>query len=136
MTRDRFEQGMTARQYLAQMVTNKERFVRALDDLTLGPGDVAVLERFGPARKILVLTEDWCGTSLAALPFVLKLAAGDSRVELRVFLREENPDLMDQYLKHGLYRAIPVVVFLDENLRELARFIERRPGENPEMKPL
>ncbi len=37
-------------------------------------------------------------------------------------------DLMDQFLKNGLYRSIPVFVFLDEDMNELARFIERRPA--------
>ena len=48
-------------------------------------------------------------------------------VEMRIFLRDENPDLMDQFLKNGLYRSIPVIVFLDEHMNEIARFIERRP---------
>lgn len=32
---------------------------------------------------------------------------------------------MDQYLKRGLYRSIPVFVFFDEDMNELARFVER-----------
>jgi hypothetical protein len=35
---------------------------------------------------------------------------------------------MDQFLKDGRYRSIPVFVFLDEDMQELARFIERRPA--------
>jgi thiol-disulfide isomerase/thioredoxin len=128
ITKSRFEQGLTARQYLDQMALNKDRFVRALDQVSLGPADRGVLERFGATRKILVITEDWCGTSIAALPYVFKLAEANPRVELRVFLRDANPDLMDQYLKEGRYRSIPVIVFLDDSLTELARFIERRPG--------
>jgi len=34
---------------------------------------------------------------------------------------------MDQYLKHGLHRSIPVIAFFDEHMNELARFIEERP---------
>ena len=127
LTRDRFAQGMTARQYLEQMELNRDRFVRALDAVALHSDDVKALERPGPTRKILVITEDWCGTSLAVLPYVFKLAEADPRVELRVFPRDANPDLMDRYRKDGRYRSIPVVVFLDEGLVELARFIERRP---------
>lgn len=128
MTEDRFEQGMTARRYVDQMSVNKDRFVRALDGVTLGPEDAKILERFGATRKILVITEDWCGTSLAVLPYVFKVAEADSRLELRVFLRDQNPDLMDRYLKDGRYRSVPVVVLFDEALTELARFIERRPA--------
>ncbi len=47
---------------------------------------------------------------------------------MRIFLRDANPDLMDQYLKNGLYRSIPVFVFFDEDMNELARFIEQRPS--------
>jgi thiol-disulfide isomerase/thioredoxin len=128
VTQARFEQGMTARQYLDQMSINRERFVHALDAVTLRPEDPALLERFGATRRILVITEDWCGTSLAILPSVFKLAEADPRVDLRVFPRDANPDLMDQHLKDGRYRSIPVIVFFDEGMVELARFIERRPA--------
>jgi hypothetical protein len=127
ITRERFAQGMTARQYLEQMDLNRDRFVRALDAVTLRPDDLRTLEGSRATRKVLVITEDWCGTSLAVLPYVFKLVEADPRVELRVFLRDQNPDLMDQYLKDGRHRSIPVVVFFDEALAELGRFIERRP---------
>ncbi len=43
-----------------------------------------------------------------------------------MFLRDANPDVMDQYLKRGLYRTIPVFVFFDEHMNELGRFMERQ----------
>jgi hypothetical protein len=33
------------------------------------------------------------------VPFVIKLVEGMPGVEMRIFLRDENPDLMDQFLK-------------------------------------
>ena len=125
ITKARFERGLTAQEYLDQMSANKERMRRALEAAPLGAGDLKIL---GAARRILVITEDWCGTSLGVLPYVFRLAEASPGVELRVFLRDDNPDLMDQYLKEGRYRSIPVVVFLDDAFTELARFIERRPG--------
>jgi hypothetical protein len=74
-----------------------------------------------------VITEDWCGTSLAHFPPLAKLVSGRPEIEMRIFLRDENPDVMDQFLKRGLYRSIPVFVFFDEHMNELARFIEQRP---------
>ena len=56
-----------------------------------------------------------------------KLVHGHPRVEMRIFLRDKNPDLMDQYLNQGIYRSIPVFAFFDENMNEVARFIERPP---------
>ena len=129
MTKDRFAQGLSLHDYIDRMTVNRERFVRALDTVTIGPADRALLERLGQPRKLLVITEDWCGTSLMYVPFVVKLAeSAGPGIELRVFLRDENPDLMDQYLKHGKYRSIPVFAFFDAEMRELARFIEQRPA--------
>jgi len=128
VTKERFAQGMTARQYIDQMSTNKARFLTALDSIAIGAEDVKLMERFATARNVLVITEDWCGAAIASLPFVVKLAEATPRIEMRIFLRDENPDLMDQFLKEGLYRSIPVFVFFDEDMNELARFIERRPS--------
>jgi hypothetical protein len=128
VTEERFGQGMTVAEYIAQMSMNKERLLAALDSTAIVPQDAQVLERFPATRKILVITEDWCGAAIASLPFVVKLAEGMPTIETRIFLRDDNPDLMDQFLKDGLYRSIPVFVFLDEDMHELARFIERRPA--------
>jgi hypothetical protein len=127
VTKERFEQGLTPTQYVAQMGMNRERFVRALDATTVRPEDAQVLERLNGTTRVLVITEDWCGTSLAYVPPVVKLVEGRPNIEMRIFLRDANPDLMDQFLKKGLYRAIPVVAFFDADMNELARFIEERP---------
>jgi hypothetical protein len=128
VTKERFGQGMTVREYIDQMSMNKARFLAALDSTAIGPGDDQVLERFAATRKILAITEDWCGAAIASLPFVVKLVEGKPSIEMRIFLRDENADLMDQFLKNGLHRSIPVFAFFDEDMNELARFIERRPA--------
>jgi hypothetical protein len=46
-------------------------------------------------------------------------------LNLRVFLRDQNLDLMDQYLNQGQFRSIPVFVLFDEEFREVGHFIER-----------
>ena len=128
MTRERFEQGMTLEQYIDHMSVNRERFVEALDETTIGPEDTRVLARLGKVRRVLVLSEDWCGTCLAHVPYVAKLVEGNASIEMRLFPRDQNLDVMDQYLKKGLYRSIPVFVFFDEHMNEVARFIETRPS--------
>src|SRR4030095_10065175 len=50
---------------------------------------------------------------------------GNPNIEMRIFLRDKNKELMDQYLNQGMYRSIPVFAFFDENMKEVARFIER-----------
>ena len=127
VTKERFEQGLTMEHYVDQMSINRERFVEALDATIIEPEEARVLERLGAARRVLVITEDWCGTCLAEVPFVAKLIEGRPGIEMRLFPRDANLDLMDQYLKKGLYRSIPVFAFFDEHMNEVARFIETRP---------
>lgn len=128
VTKQRFERGLTLERYIAQMTVNQERFVRALERTVIGPADARLLTRLGSPRNVLVITEDWCGTSLAHVPFVAKLVAGDPALQMRIFLRDTNVDLMDLYLKHGRHRSIPVFAFFDADMNELARFLEQRPA--------
>jgi hypothetical protein len=124
VTPERFAQGLTFAQYLAQMRTNKERFEQRMADALITPADLEAIR--GRKLKVLVITEDWCGDALVGFPAVARLVEGAPDVELRVFLRDTNPDVMDQYLKRGLYRTIPVIVFFDEHMNELARYMERQ----------
>ena len=63
--------------------------------------------------QVLVITEPWCGDSLALLPVVRKICEARSDWELKIILRDKNPELIDQYLTNGA-RAIPIFLFLDQ----------------------
>jgi thioredoxin family protein len=133
VTKERFKQGMTLDQYLAQMGTNKEKFVEFLGEIKIGPEDKQALDKLGKKLNLLVITEDWCGDALYNVPVLAKMVEGNPNIEMRIFLRDKNPDLMDQYLNQGLYRSIPVFAFFDENMNEVARFIERPPAQTEEL---
>jgi hypothetical protein len=125
VTRERFEQGMTFQQYLDQMGTNKEAFVKFLSEIVIRPEDKEALAKLGKKLKVMVITEDWCGDALYNVPVLAKLVEGNPNIEARVFLRDKNADLMDQYLNQGMFRSIPVFAFFDENMNEVARLLER-----------
>jgi len=126
VTKERFEHGMTFQQYLDQMGTNKEKFVQFLQAIDIRPEDRQALKKLVAKKlNVLVITEDWCGDALYNVPVLAKLLEGLPNVEMRVFLRDRHPDLMDGYLNQGIYRSIPVFAFFDENMNEIARFIER-----------
>ena len=125
VTKERFQQGMTVQQYLDQMTTNKERLLQALQEIKIKPEDRKAFEQLPKPLKILVITEDWCSDALTAFPALVKLVEGLRDVEMRVFLRDKNPDLMDQYLNQGQYRSIPVFAFFNREMNEITRFIER-----------
>jgi len=128
LTRERFAEGLTLAQYLDRMSTNRAAFQRALESAIVTDVDRRLVERLGPRLKLLVITEDWCGTSLRYVPRVARLAQESPGVEMRIFLRDENPDVMDLFLKRGVYRSIPVFAFFDDDMQELARFVEVAPA--------
>ena len=89
--------------------------------------------RFAPALEptlpqplpVLVLAEDWCGDVIDNLPILGNLAVASGKLDLHIFLRDQNLDLMEQYLNQGQFRSIPVFVFFDQQFNEIGRFIER-----------
>jgi hypothetical protein len=66
----------------------------------------------------LVLSEPWCGDSAQVIPYLQKMVEHAPLITLRMLLRDENPEIMDQYLTNGS-RGIPKVVAFDERGEEL-----------------
>src|SRR5438105_15003123 len=97
VTRERFRQGMTWEQYLDQMTTNKETFLKFFGEAKIRLDDRAALDRLGTKVYCLVLTEDWCGDALYNLPGLAKLVPGRPRGESRIFLRHQMPDRVAPY---------------------------------------
>lgn len=125
VTRERFVQGMTYDDFKAQMTRNQERFAANEGRFELDMKDLAVFQKLAKPVNVLVIAEDWCGDVIDNLPILGRIAQSSEKLNLKVFLRDKNLDLIDQYLKEGKFRSIPVFVFLDDNFNELGRFIER-----------
>lgn len=60
----------------------------------------------------LVITEGWCGDASQIVPIFYALAESNPRIDMRLILRDDNPEVMDQFLINGS-RSIPVLVVLD-----------------------
>lgn len=125
VTREQFEQGMTYDEYKAQMTRNQDRFAAQERRIELDPADLAVFRTLPRPVNVLVLAEDWCGDVIDNLPILGRLARESGALNLRVFLRDKHPELIDQYLNQGQFRSIPVFAFFDDQFNELGRFIER-----------
>jgi hypothetical protein len=125
VTRERFEQGMSYEAFKAQMTRNQERLAETERTLALPEEELAFFQGLEQPLHVLVLAEDWCGDVINNLPVLARVAEDSGKLNLRVFLRDQNLDIMDQYLNQGKHRSIPVFVFFDQDFRELGYFIER-----------
>lgn len=125
----RFEQGLTFANFLAQAAVNVDKFQQNYQSAPLTPEDVAFFKRAASMpkglAKILAIAEAWCGDVYRELPTLARIAEATG-MELRVFLRDENPDIMDEFLTNeGKSRAIPVFVFYTADMQYITHFTER-----------
>jgi len=67
----------------------------------------------------LVLTEAWCGDAAQSLPIINKMAEVNDNITLRFILRDENLDVMDQFLHNGRSRSIPKLICIDADTLEV-----------------
>lgn len=122
---ERFSQGMTYEAYKAQMTRNRDRLEANEQTLDLAGDDVDFFRELPAALNVLAIVEDWCGDVINNLPVLHGLAEASGKLNLRIFLRDQNLDLIDQYLKEGKHRSIPVFAFFDQEFTPLGHFIER-----------
>ena len=123
--REYFEIGMTPEQYTG-LLDEKQRRLHEHHErrAEIDPMAVDRLRSLGPF-KVLVVTEPWCGDSLANLPVIVELCRR-AEIELQIVLRDQHLELIDRYLTNG-GRSIPIAIVLDEKHEELFHW-GPRPG--------
>lgn len=63
----------------------------------------------------LVLTEAWCGDAAQIIPVLQKMADQNELIKMRLILRDQNLDIMDDFLTNERSRSIPKLIVLDAN---------------------
>lgn len=66
----------------------------------------------------LIITEGWCGDAAQNVPVIEKVAAESGKIDTRYILRDENLELMDEFLTGGA-RSIPKLIALDPSTFEI-----------------
>jgi hypothetical protein len=86
-------------------------------------------------RKFIwvVLVEGWCGDVAQNLPIINKMAEATDKIELKLILRDENLDIMEQFLTDGRSRSIPKLVCLDADSQEVLGTWGPRPDTAQQM---
>jgi hypothetical protein len=129
VTPARFEQGLTYGDFLAAATVNRDKFEQNYSNPVLTAEDRIFFrkagEHSGGPRRLLVIAEPWCGDVYRELPTAVRIAES-AGIDLRIFLRDENPDIMDEFLSNnGKSRAIPVFAFYTAETKYIAHFTER-----------
>ena len=120
----RFAKGLTWKDYMAQMGDTRARTEDNYAKSALTEDERKFFGTVTQVRSVLMLAENWCGDVHRNSPLIAHLCEAMPNCELRVFFRDQNPDLRDAFLNNG-YQSIPVVVFFDRDWNEIGRWIER-----------
>jgi len=136
VTAERFAAGLTYREYMDGVQRNRAKFDYNYDETRLVDDDARALRELasrsdGPARA-LALVEDWCPDVFRGLSVMARIAEA-AGMELRIFPRDQNLDIMSEFLNQGKHQSIPVFVFYTRDQRYLAHWTERPALANEQM---
>ncbi|MCU9594254.1 thioredoxin family protein [Caldibacillus thermolactis] len=122
-----FEKAMSYNEYVDQMTRNKEKMLSIYERFHLKDDHVKKLGELQEKNlRVIALTEDWCGDAMVNNPILMKIAE-TANIEVRFLLRDQNLELMDQYLTNGKSRSIPIYIFIDKDGKEVAVWGPRAP---------
>ncbi|HXH22248.1 MAG TPA: thioredoxin family protein [Dehalococcoidia bacterium] len=137
VTAERFAQGIDYKTWMEQIDRNQQRFVENYEGFNPDPADIERIRSLVArgATKCLALGEAWCPDVFRGLPVIAKVAE-QTGMELRIFFRDQNLDIMNEFLKRGEFQSIPTLVFYTDDMKYLGHWIERAQKAVQEMPQL
>ncbi|SOE21179.1 Thioredoxin [Spirosomataceae bacterium TFI 002] len=100
--------------YLHYTKMNLSRTKRVEKTASINSEIKAALDKIKAPQKWLIIAESWCGDVPHNLPLIQKMSEHQPLIEIRLILRDENLEIMDQYLTNG-GRSIPKLIAFNEN---------------------
>lgn len=107
---------------------NQRRFIRWDKTLKVSDDITQNIAKYDKNITWLVLTESWCGDAAHMLPVLNKMASANENINLKIVLRDENPELMDEFLTDG-NKSIPKLIMFDDMTKEVLNSYGSRPKE-------
>lgn len=114
LTDEIWNRGLSYADYRAGITRSQDTFDEVWSQPTHGPEELETLRQLPPLR-VLAIGEDWCPDVYHTLPTWARIAEELPGWELRVFARDQHPDVMEPF-RWQANRAlrIPVYAFYDQ----------------------
>lgn len=138
VTPDRFTTGLSSYSaWMDAIPERKEEFQSHHDGYIPIDEDIAAVKQLVDEHGVKVLTigEHWCPDVWRGLPVMAKIAEATG-MEHRMIFRDQNKDIMSEFLKDGEFESIPTMVFYDREHNYLGHWIERPTIANEEMQDI
>lgn len=116
-----FDKGLTKEEYMEALDKHKDNFMHIYNNVEI-PDDHAFFQAAKDKHlRVVALAEVWCGHCMLNIPILLRLAE-KTDIPVKFLPRDENLELMDQYLTNGKSRTIPIFIFIDEDSNEVGKW--------------
>ena len=127
VTPERLAQGISYKEWAETIDRNQDKFEDNYKGTTPNPADVAAIN--AAAAKIggvtcLALGEAWCPGVVRGMPVIGKLAEATG-LDLKIFFRDQNLDIMNEFLYKGEFQSIPTLVFYTRDHKYIGHWIEK-----------
>lgn len=139
VTPERLAQGISFKQWMEQIDRNQDKFEENYAGIQPDPADVEAIKALvskpnGPAT-CLALGEVWCPDVFRGMPVIAKLCEATG-IDLKIFFRDQNLDIMNEFLYKGEFQSIPTLVFYTKDHKQLGVWHERAQKARDEMPQL
>lgn len=105
--------GEQTQEHIQATLINAQRMKRIDHQCELKPQLAEMASLVSEKHTWYVITEAWCGDSAQNTPVLAKIANASPNLEMRLLFRDENPEIMNQYLSNGK-RAIPKLICVND----------------------
>jgi len=116
------EEGKTSGQQKEDLIhytkLNAQRSKRVSKTMEINAELTELIQEIKQPTKWLLITETWCGDAASSVPAISKLLESNLNIDLRIVFRDENPELMDQFLTNG-GKSIPKLIAMNPALNVL-----------------
>jgi len=107
---------------------NHRRMKRWDKTLKVSPDIEDKVKAFNESVTWLVITESWCGDAAHVIPAINKIAELNEKIDLKLVLRDEHPELMNLFLTNGS-KSIPKLIMIDNESGDIINTYGPRPSE-------
>jgi hypothetical protein len=103
--------------YVKHARLNFQRMKRVYRTTLIGEELKETISNIDRKQLWVVLSEGWCGDAAQNLPAIARMAEQNENIELRILLRDENPEVMNAYLTNGS-KSIPKLIAFDNDSKQ------------------
>lgn len=100
---------------------NLRRMKRLNKTFTPSESSINKLNQIDTPQRWVVISEGWCGDAAQIVPIIASLASHSKNINLEIILRDENLEIIDNFLTNG-GRSIPMVIAIGEDDEILFRW--------------